>query len=159
MVNKLYKNGTFLYQMKLIAGRNGMTNLVQWVHIIEDDSVSSLLHGNELVFTAGILNHDKDWLLGFTKKLYEANVSAFVVNLGPYIKEIPKEVAAYCDEVNMPLFTIPWQTRMVDMTRDFCHRIMNTEHAEASMATTIKNMIFKIGDMENTNPANGAIWL
>ncbi len=146
MVKKLYKNGTFLYQMKLIAGRNGLSNLVQWVHIIEDDSVSSFLHGRELVFTAGILNHDKDWLLNFAHRLYEAEVSAFVVNIGPYTREIPREVIDYCNEVNLPLFTIPWQTRMVDMTRDFCHRIMNSDHVENSMATTIKNIIFKVGD-------------
>jgi hypothetical protein len=138
MVKKLYKNGTFLYHMNLVAGRNGLTKLVQWVHIIEDCDVSAFLHGKELVFTAGILNNDKNWLLNFVHKLYEAGVSAFVVNIGPYTKEIPGEVIEYCDKVNMPLFTIPWQTRMVDMTRDFCHRIMNNDHVESSIATTIK---------------------
>lgn len=148
IVKKLIKNGTFLYKMNQIAGRNGLNNLVQWVHIIEDAEVSSFLHGNELVFTAGILNHEKDWLLNFAKKLYEAGVSAFVVNIGPYTKEVPREVIDYCDEVSMPLFTIPWETRMVDMTREFCHRIMNNDQVENSMATTIKNVIFNIGDIE-----------
>ncbi len=148
MVKKLFKNATFLYQMKLIAGRNGLNNLVQWVHIIEDDNVSAFLHGKELVFTAGILNQDKNWLLSFAHKLYEAGASAFVVNIGPYTKEIPVEVIEFCDEINLPLFTIPWQTRMVDMTRDFCHRIMNSDHVENSIATTIKNIIFKVGDLE-----------
>lgn len=148
MVKKLYKNATFLYQMKLIAGRNGMTNLVQWVHIIEDDNVSAFLHGRELVFTAGILNQDSSWLLNFAHKLYEAGASAFVVNIGPYTKEIPTDVIEYCDKINMPLFTIPWQTRMVDITRDFCHRIMNSDHVENSIASTIKNIIFRVGDLE-----------
>lgn len=148
MVKKLYKNATFLYQMNLIAGRSGLTNLVQWVHIIEDDNVSAFLHGKELVFTAGILNKEKNWLINFANKLFEAGASAFVVNIGPYTKEIPREVIVYCDEVNMPLFTIPWQTRMVDMTRDFCHRIMNSDHVENSIATTIKNIIFQVGDLE-----------
>lgn len=148
MVKKLITKGTYLYQMNLIAGRNGLTNLVQWVHIIEDDSVSKFLHGQELVFTAGILNTDKDWLLKFAHKLHEAEVSAFVINIGPHTKVIPQEVIDFCDEVNMPLFTIPWETRMVDMTRDFCRRIMNNDHVENSMATTIKNIIFKVGDLE-----------
>jgi PucR family transcriptional regulator, proline-responsive transcriptional activator len=148
MVKKLYKNGTFLYKMNLVAGRNGLTNLVQWVHIIEDCDVSAFLHGQELVFTAGIMNQEKDWLLNFARRLYEAGVSAFVVNIGPHTKEITKEVIDFCDEVNLPLFTIPWQTRMVDMTRDFCLRIMNSDHVESSMATTIKNIIFRIGDLE-----------
>ena len=134
--------------MNLVAGRNGLTNLVQWVHIIEDSDVSAFLHGQELVFTAGILNKEKDWLLKFARRLHEAGVSAFVVNIGPHTKEITKEVIDFCDEVNLPLFTIPWQTRMVDMTRDFCLRIMNNDHVEGSMATTIKNIIFKVGDLE-----------
>ena len=55
-VRKMYQNGSFLYHMELIAGRGGLMNLVNWVHIIEDEDVSKFLHGNELVFTAGILN-------------------------------------------------------------------------------------------------------
>ena len=148
IVKKLVKNASILYKMDLIAGKNGMTNLVQWVHIIEDDTVSTFLHGNELVFTGGILNKTEDWLLNFAKKLYAAGVSAFVVNLGPHTKEIPPEVIEYCDKINMPLFTIPWETRMVDMTREFCQRIINNDQVENSMSTTIKNIIFNIGDLE-----------
>lgn len=148
MVRKLYKNATFLYAMNLVAGKGGMNNLVQWVHIIEDDSVSGFLHGGELVFTAGIQNSGGDWLLNFAKKLNANRASAFVVNLGPYTREIPPELVAYCDQVNLPLFTIPWETRMVDMTRDFCHRIMRNEHAEQTIASIIKNILFKAGDVE-----------
>lgn len=149
IVKKLVKNASFLYKMELIAGRSGMNNLVQWVHIIEDDAVSPFLHGYELVFTAGILNKADNWLLEFAKKLNKSGVSAFVVNLGPHTKIVPKDVIEYCNEVNMPLFTIPWETRMVDMTRDFCRRIMMNDNVENSMATTIKNIIFKIGDLES----------
>lgn len=147
-VAKLFKNATILYNMKLVAGRAGLDNLVNWVHIIEDDDVSKFLHGEELVFTAGILNREEEWLINFTKKLHNSNVSAFVVNLGPYTKEIPQKVLDYCNEISMPLFTIPWETHMVDMTRDFCHRIMKNEDVEISMSTTIKNIIFKIGDLD-----------
>ena len=148
VVNKLYKNGTFLYKMNLIAGRSGLNNLVTWVHIIEDDTVSTFLHGNELVFTAGIMNRHPDWLLNFAQKLHEAGAGAFVVNIGPHTREVPADVIDYCNSVSMPLFTIPWETKMVDMTRDFCHRIMQNEHIESNLATTIKNIIFKVGEFD-----------
>ncbi len=148
MVKKLYKNGSFLYKMNLVAGQNGLSNLVQWVHIIEDDSATSFLHGNELVFTAGIMNQSEHWLLRFAQKLFDVGTSAFVVNIGPHIDKIPGEVIEYCNDVGMPLFTIPWETRMVDMTRDFCHRIMDNEHVENNTATTIKNIIFNVGDID-----------
>jgi len=147
-VKKLYKNSTFLYNMKLIAGQNGLNNLVQWVHIIEDDNAVSFLHGNELVFTAGILNKTKDWLLNFAMKLKEVNASAFVVNLGPHTREIDDSVIDFCNRENLPLFTIPWETRMVDMTRDFCHRILNDVQMENDLSTTIKNIVFNVGDPE-----------
>lgn len=147
-VRKLFKNATILYQMKLIAGKEGLDRLVQWVHIIEDEDVSKFLHGQELIFTAGILNTGEEWFLNFAKKLHTMGTTAFVINLGPYIKEVPKSVIEFCNQVKMPLFTIPWQTRMVDMTRDFCHRIMRNDDIEASVSTTIKNIIFGIGDLE-----------
>lgn len=147
-VKKLYKNSTFLYNMKLVAGHNGLNNLVQWVHIIEDDSVISFLHGNELVFTAGILNKRKDWLLDFAIQLKAVNASAFVVNLGPHTREIDDKVIDFCNRENLPLFTIPWETRMVDMTRDFCHRIFNDAQMENDLTTTIKNIVFNVGDPE-----------
>lgn len=147
-VGKLFGNGAILYQMKLIAGQKGLNNLVEWVHIIEDDDVSKFLHGNEVVFTAGILNNNEGWLLEFTKKLYSVGTSAFVINIGPYTKVISDDVIKYCNSVNMPLYTIPWKTRMVDITRDVCSRIIKKEQVEISIATTIKNVIFKIGDLE-----------
>ena len=147
-VRKLFKNATLRYQMKLIGGKDGLNNLVQWVHIIEDDDVSKFLHGQELVFTAGILNQGGDWLLHFARRLYGVGISALVINIGPHTKAVPKEVIAFCDQVKMPLFTIPWETRMVDMTRDFCKRIMQNDNMEQSMSSTLKNIIFGEGDLE-----------
>ncbi len=147
-VKKLYKNATFLYGMNLVAGKGGMGNLVVWVHIVEDQNVAGFLHGGELVFTAGIMNQGGDWLLRFAQRLKRMGASAFVVNLGPHTAEIPQEVADFCDQENLPLFTIPWETAMVDMTRDFCHRIMRDEHTEKNIASLFKNVLFKSGDVE-----------
>lgn len=148
-VRKLYKNATFLYKMDLLAGQQGLSNLVKWVHIIEDNEASSFLHGSELVFTAGIMNKTEHWLLNFAKRLYGTGASAFVVNIGPHTKAVGEDVVDYCNQVGMPLFTIPWETRMVDVTRDFCHRIMHNETVENDLATTIQNIIFNVGDIKS----------
>lgn len=147
-VSKLYNNCASLYQMKLLAGHKGLNNLVEWVHIVEDPEVASFLHGHELIFSAGYMNRDDKWLLSFAENLHAMKTSAFVVNIGPYSKRVPQEVVEFCNEAGMPLFTIPWKTRMVDVTRDFCTRIMHNDEVEASIATTIKNIIFKVGDLE-----------
>lgn len=138
-VGKLFGNGAVLYQMKLLAGQKGLNNLVEWVHIIENDEVSQFLHGNEVVLTSGILNNYDEWLLEYAKKLYDAGTSAFIINIGPYTKSVSSDVIKYCNEINMPLYTIPWETRMVDVTRDICYRIMQREQVEINIAIVIFN--------------------
>lgn len=145
-VGKLYKNGTALYQMKLVAGGNGLNKQVHWVHIIEDEAVAGFLHGHELVFTAGIRNTTPDWLPSFARRLEAEGASALVVNIGPHTKMVPPEVIRFCNQAELPLFTIPWETRMVDMTRDFCHRIMHSDAANEKLASTVKDLLFNIGD-------------
>ncbi len=147
-VKKMLKSTKPSYKMKLIAGEKGLNRLVQWAHIVEDMDVTFFLHGQEIIFTVGIMNKEENWLLKFVQNLNSAGVSAFVVNLGPHTKEIPQEVIDYCDKVDMPLFTLPWETRLVDVTRDFCYKIMMNDNIEASIASTIKNLIFKVGDPE-----------
>lgn len=146
-VEKLYKKAAVPYHMRQQAGKSGMGNLIEWVHIIEDENAVHFLHGNELVFTAGIRSGTDDkWLIHFTRSLYDVGAKALVVNLGPHIREIPEEVTAFCEQAGFPLFTIPWETRMVDMTRDFCESIIQAEHVEMTLASCLKNILFHIGD-------------
>lgn len=148
-VKNLYKIGNAHYQMRLLAGHNGMNNLVQWLHIVEDQVVCQFLHGQEAVITTGIANDGKNnyWLLEFAKALHQAGTSAFILNIGPYIPSVPNEVIAFCESINLPLFVVPWSVHLVDMTRDFCYRIMQSETLKDNLVTTIKNILFNSGDI------------
>ena len=99
----LCEKSGYLYGMRVIAGKDGMTNIVQWVHSVEDTEVSDFLHGGELIFSTGIANKGQDWMLPFVKNLIENQVSGLVLNIGPYIKSIPQEVISYCNEKHFPL--------------------------------------------------------
>ena len=75
--------------------------MVQWVHTVEDSEVGDFLHGGELIFSTGIANKNDDWLLPFVRTLIDKNVSGLVLNTGPYITSIPKEVIDYCNEMKL----------------------------------------------------------
>lgn len=70
-LRSLCENASYLYGMRLIAGSGGMSNIVQWVHTVEDIEVSEFLHGGKLIFSTGIANRNQDWLLPFIKNLIE----------------------------------------------------------------------------------------
>ncbi|NCB99343.1 MAG: PucR family transcriptional regulator [Clostridia bacterium] len=151
-LQKLTKRAGGTYKMRLIAGQNGMTNLVEWVHLVEDKEVSQFLNGNELIFTTGLWNHKDGDFMEFVDSLYDNEASGLVVNLGPFIKDIPKYITDYCDEKAFPLFIIPWEIHLVDVTRDFCRDIANTEQNEASVTGIFKDVIAGVGSVDEQIP-------
>lgn len=128
--------------MNLICGESNMNNLVNWVHMLEDPETASFLHGQELIFSTGIGHDNTDWFYNFAKGLVENQASGLVLNLGPYIQSVPEDLIAYCREVQFPLFTIPWKTRIVDITNDFCRKIIKSEENEVTVAGALRNAIF-----------------
>lgn len=151
-LGSLCEKAGYLYGMRVIAGKEGMSNIVQWVHSVEDIEVSDFLHGGELIFSTGIANKGQDWMLPFVKNLIAKNVSGLVLNIGPYIKGIPSEVISYCNEKKFPLMDIPWKTRIVDISRDFCNQIISNERKEETIGDALKNFIFFPGEYEKYFP-------
>lgn len=143
MLSSLFADSIKPYDMKLIAGSSGIDRLVRWVHIIEDNEVAEFIHGNELVFTTGIRQNGTEWLVKFVTDLHRNNCAGLVVNLGPYIKSVPPQVIVYCESNDFPLFTMPWNVRIIDVTYNFCHSIIRNEENEISKAAAFKNLIFQ----------------
>ncbi|MGI6006856.1 MAG: PucR family transcriptional regulator [Ruminococcus sp.] len=151
-LQQLCENSSKLYNMKLVAGSGGMQNCVQWIHTLEDEETSAFINGGELIFTTGIGHRDLSWLLHFARSLKSHNASGLVLNMGPYLTEVPRELTEYCDRENFPLFTVPWETRLVDITRNFCNQIIRSEKKEENVGTTLKNLIFFPQDFSRCLP-------
>lgn len=131
------------YNMKLIAGEKGLDNMVRWVHTVEDDEVSSFLHGNELVFTTGIGIASKPNFdfVSMARMLVNKNAAGWVLNLGPYIKDVSDVLKLFCNVSGLPLFVIPWQERIIDITYDFTHLIIENEDREQSIEKSFSSII------------------
>lgn len=141
-LKRLCKNAESSYNMKLAAGRNGLDSVVRWVHMVEDSGVPGLLHGGELIFTTGIGLSGSNLLLPFVRELKEHDAAGLVVNLGPYIDSIPPKVLVYCEEQDFPLFTLPWEIHIIDITYEFCRRIIDNEEQETSLVNALRSLIF-----------------
>lgn len=140
-LKKLCSDADTKYSLKLIAGKGGMDNPVRWVHMVEDRQVPDFLHGHELIFTTGIGHIGKDPLLDYIKRLKQHNAAGVVINIGPYLSEVPQDVITYCDNENFPIFTLPWKIYIIDITYDFCRRIIENEKLETTAAEAFKQLI------------------
>lgn len=141
-LREVYQKALYTYHIQMIAGAKGLGNSVEWVHVIEDEQVSGFLSGNELVFTTGIGHKGNAWLNEFVRGLKENNACGLVVNLGRHIDNISQTTIDFCEKNDFPLFTIPWPTKIVDMSRHICHMIIQREQLEISISNAFSNAIF-----------------
>ena len=152
-LQKLCEKANYLYGMRVLAGAAGMNRPVQWVHVVEDAEAAAFLRGGELIFTTGIAQRGTGWLLPFAEELYRRGANGLVVNCGPYLSEMPDELLDFCNRNNFPLLDIPWKTKLVDITRDFCNQIIRCEKEEEDIGTIFKNLMYYPEELPKYLPA------
>lgn len=126
------------YHMKLVAGREGLSNLVDWVHVVEEMDYVHFLKGRELIVTTGIKEPDDAQLLEFTQRVYATGASGLVFNVGRYIRSVPKEVQEFGENNDFPVFVLPWEVHLVDFNRELCNLIYRSEQEQDDLESAIR---------------------
>ena len=133
--------------MTLVAGEQGMNNIVRWLHMVESNAISSFLGGQEIAFTTGVALGKDETLLDLVKSNIEHKASGMVVNIGPFIQEIPQEVIDYCNQEGFPLFIVPWKVHMAEIMRNISYMITESDKYNLELSGAVKNAIF-FGEQE-----------
>ena len=91
----------------LIAGEKGLNNLVSWVHMVETNVASTFLEGGEIAFTTGVGLNNGLTILDLVESIWENHAAGVVLNIGPFIENIPEEVIDFGDAHDFPIFSVP----------------------------------------------------
>ena len=111
------------YKMQFIAGKQGWSNSISWVHMVEDTVIIQYFWGKELAVTTGLGFDTTEKLQKLIEDLIRRHAAGLIINTGNYIFEIPQHLIDYCDENDFPLLTIPWEIHLTDVMKDFSIRI------------------------------------
>lgn len=139
-LNEIYKSNK--KEMKLIAGKNGLNEIVRWVHMAEGINISVFRDEQELTFTTGIVLREKDELFELVKLCQKNKSSGMVINTGPFIKEISQEIIEFCDNNDFPLFEVTWDIYVAEIMKKICYQITLSERTNLELSAAIKNAIF-----------------
>ena len=117
--------------------------------MLEDEYIIPYFHGSELTVTAGSkAEHDSNWLMTLVRSLSQQKTAGLIINVGKYVHTIPQEVIDYCNEVDFPLFTMPWEISMTEMIQTFCVRIIQRQHESALHDRAMADAIFQREEMK-----------
>lgn len=126
----------------LLAGEEGLNNMVSWVHMVETREASSFLEGDEIAFTTGIGLNNGLSLLELVESVYSCKAAAIVINTGPFIEHIPDTVISFGEEHKFPILTIPWKIHIAEIMRIFCFALTKSTQKNLEIAAAFKNAIF-----------------
>lgn len=151
-LEKIYEVALHHYHMTLVAGRGGLSNLVDWVHVVEEVDYVHFLKGRELIVTTGIKEPDDAGLLEFTRRVHATGASGLVFNVGRYIKHVPKEVQEFGETHDFPVFVLPWEVHLVDFNRELCNLIYRSEQEQDDLESAVRKAVFSPEKKEAYQP-------
>jgi PucR family transcriptional regulator, purine catabolism regulatory protein len=115
---------------QLAAGKNGLFNRVEWVHVLENcDTVETQISGNELILTTGVCFTSKEIALKFLQQLIDHGVSGLCIETAMYYRQVDQELIDLAEQHDFPLIVINKFTRFVDICRELNTMIHSLSNA------------------------------
>lgn len=136
-----------LKEMKLIGGNTGLEKCIEWVYVSEclEDPLEGIkwLQGGEIVIITGVgIKSDSSVLTKLIEGISKRGGAALIVNVGRYIKEIPKQAIEKADKLELPLFTLPWEVKLVEVSKEISNTIILARIEEKFMNDFLNNVLF-----------------
>lgn len=125
------------YRMKYLAGKDGWSNSISWVHLVEDTTIIRHFWGKELAVTTGLGFPTEEAMMELVSHLVQRHAAGLIVNTGNYIEKLPDSLLAYCEENHLPLLTVPWEIHLSDMMKDFSIRIFVQESTDEEVVNAL----------------------
>jgi len=131
-----------LTKLTIVAGKFGLDRLVRWVHFIDLPDVIPWVQGGELLIITGIgLNGDDNKLKEIVQGIIRKKLAGLIVNVGPYIKEVPAEVISLADQAGFPIFELPWEVKLIEVTREICSHIVMKQTEQRSVKDFLEQLL------------------
>ncbi|MGM8211515.1 PucR family transcriptional regulator [Virgibacillus sp. W0430] len=141
---------TYFHNTEVVAGKGGLNECIRWVHILEITEIGHLLNGHELILTTGVGWQENEKLsLSFLKQLIDKKASGLCVELGTYIKEIPKDMIEMANRYNFPIISFKEEVRFIDITQDLNGLLMEVHNQMIVKLEAISNQFNRL--LLNTN--------
>ena len=130
-------------EAKVVAGREGTHRSITWCNVVDMDKPWKWINPGELVFLSGIGLTDKENdLCRLLNKMKVLQAGALVVQIGYYIKEIPKPVINLANEYEIPVITIPFEVRIPMLTYQIYQMLFRKEEDGDTPESLMKELMY-----------------
>lgn len=117
-IEKALSELPILSSAEVVAGRQGLGNIIRWVHIVDIPELSPWVREHDLLMTTAYAIKDlPEGQNRLISTLVEHHMAGIIIAIGRYIQEIPAEFIADADRYDFPVIQLPWDVPFVEVTR------------------------------------------
>lgn len=129
------------YKVNLVAGKDGIGNIIEWFQIVENNLAMTQVNNNELVFCSGEDMDDEAVFLRFIEELIARQSSGLVIMQGHYLTEISDVVKNLCNIQRFPLMVLASSVNMSTITKLLSIQLLESEKINRQLFSAMKNAI------------------
>lgn len=102
-----------LKDAQVLGGVSKDVQYVKWGHMIELPDIEQWIDYGELIMMTGVgLRNVEEDLQNIVQAIHRKNAAGLLIEIGPYISEIPKSVIDLSNELSVPLIKAPFSMRI-----------------------------------------------
>lgn len=137
------------FKKSQILTRNcSLNRQVDWIYLAETSPnlKKNFFQSNEdvLFFVVGHgPSHNYFTLKKLVDDVYELKAAGLVFFLGRYIFEIPTDIIEYCESLNLPILTLPWEVSYIDVNKELCAKLIKITLKEKDTRDFIHKLLFE----------------
>ncbi|MDO4943395.1 MAG: PucR family transcriptional regulator ligand-binding domain-containing protein [Lachnospiraceae bacterium] len=118
-------------QFICLAGKNGISNPIQGINIMDNPDTVPWLKSNELVLSTGYIFTSTDIYKTIIRSLHEQGCSGLGIKMHRYMDSIPEEMIKQANDLNFPIFSIPFSSTMEEIVNLVYYQMFRNEMSES----------------------------
>lgn len=133
-----------LSNCRIVAGKDGLAKEIRWFWICYtlDGDISKWVKGKEAVFLGSFKRRKAEDIDKLMRSFHENNISALFMVLEESLEEAPEQMIELADKYAIPLFEMPNETPLVEITQSLAKLILQNKTVDEQIGGIIRNCIF-----------------
>lgn len=123
---------------KVIAGKNGLNQIVNSITIIDSPNPFPWSKGGEIVLSSGyIFKSHYDEFSEILVKMQQSGIVALFIKVKRFFDELPKEIIELANEIDFPIVEVPLEMAFIDVINPTLSKIVHMQSEALRMSEEI----------------------
>ncbi len=126
-----------------LAGKGGLSNPITGINIMDNPDTVPWLKEHEMVLSTGYIFTKTEIYKNIILNLHKQGCSGLGIKIHRYMENLPKEMLEQANELDFPIFSIPFSSTMEEIVNLVYYEMFRNEMSESEQITLFYHEIME----------------